>query len=233
MEPNQTRPDTTTNAAWKGRSSYASSAPTRSKIISAATKLFAYNGFNGASLRGIAKAAGVDHSTLIHHFRDKKTLLSEALRSRDIAYAPEEAIEVLTTRILVESLVRVAELGQEDPEASQLFSNMSAEAAAEDHPARPYLKERHAALLTILGEAIRAQRDAGNLEENGLTPEQEAARLISAWEGHEVFARLHPDLADVPTLWEITLRSGLGLAGDDEGTVINLDATDFQNILEP
>lgn len=218
--------------APSGHGSYASSSPTRSKILDAAAKVFARSGFEGTSLRGVAKVAGVDHSTLMHHFRDKETLLCEVLRARDIEYVPEEATTVLTARALVDHFVKIAELGQADPEASQLFSNMSAEAAVDGHPARAYLQERHQALLTVLGEAVRAQRAAGNLEENGLSPRQEAARLVSAWEGHEVFARLHPGLIDVPKLWQTTLRAGLGLTGGEEGSVIHLDPAAFA-ILEP
>lgn len=213
------------------RKSYPSSAPTRSRILKSAAETFAYRGYDGASLRGVAKAAGVDHSTLIHHFRDKGTLLREVLRARDAAYTPEQAEDVVSVRGLAESLVRTARLGARDPEASQLFSMMSAEAAAHDHPARAYLQERHQALLLVLGEAIRAQRAAGYLDDNGLPPSLEAARLVASWEGFEVFARLHPELVDVPTLWEKTLEQGFGLEDGDEGAPLRISAEVYEKVV--
>ena len=205
--------------------SYRVSAPTRQRILVEAARIFSSRGFEGTSLRSVAKAAGVDHSTLIHHFGDKTNLLHEALQARDTAYTqgneiPDGIITPLTVGALTAALVRTAELGLQDPESSQLFSVMSAEAGIEGHPAREYLQERHRILLSIFSEAIWAQRETGDLADNGLPVEQEAARLIAAWEGLEVFGRLHPDLVDVPKLLEATLRAGFGLVDGDEGAVL-------------
>lgn len=47
---------------------------TRSKIISAATDLFAHEGFEGTTTRAIAKEAGVRHALVIYHFETKLAL---------------------------------------------------------------------------------------------------------------------------------------------------------------
>lgn len=54
---------------------------TRAAIQAAALKLFAERGFEGAALRDIAAAAGVEHSLVRYHFTDKSTLWRAALRS--------------------------------------------------------------------------------------------------------------------------------------------------------
>jgi len=54
---------------------------TRAAILAAALKLFAERGFEGAALRDIAAAAGVEHSLVRYHFTDKSTLWRSALRS--------------------------------------------------------------------------------------------------------------------------------------------------------
>lgn len=61
--------------ALRGRR--AGSGDTRAHIIATARGMFAEHGFDGASLRGIARAAGVDPA-LIHHYFDSKDELFAA-----------------------------------------------------------------------------------------------------------------------------------------------------------
>ena len=49
----------------------------RARIRDTAIAAFAREGFDGASLRGIAKAAGVSPALIVHHFGDKSALRSE------------------------------------------------------------------------------------------------------------------------------------------------------------
>ena len=52
---------------------------TREEILTAARELFARLGYEKASLRAIAKSAGVDPSLILHYFSSKDGLLREAL----------------------------------------------------------------------------------------------------------------------------------------------------------
>lgn len=66
---------------------------TKSKILDAADKLFAENGFDGTSIREIAKAAEVNIAAINYHFKNKQTLYWEvSLKSQ---YWLEENIERL------------------------------------------------------------------------------------------------------------------------------------------
>ena len=56
-----------------------SSVAKRSMIIDSALLLFAEHGFAGVSLRLVAGHARVPLSTLVHHFKDKKTLFDQAV----------------------------------------------------------------------------------------------------------------------------------------------------------
>lgn len=47
---------------------------TRGEILTAARELFAHNGFQGASIRGVASAAGVDAALVHHYFGTKHEL---------------------------------------------------------------------------------------------------------------------------------------------------------------
>lgn len=50
---------------------------TRARVLAAAAEVFARDGFEGASLRGIADVAGVDIATLKYHVGNKSDLFSE------------------------------------------------------------------------------------------------------------------------------------------------------------
>lgn len=57
------------------------SAPTKTRILEAAEKVFATKGFEGASTREIAAKAGVNISSLHYHWESKETLYFAVLRN--------------------------------------------------------------------------------------------------------------------------------------------------------
>jgi len=59
----------------RGRPAAGTSGDTRAAILAAARSQFAARGLNGASLRSIAREAGVDASLISHYFGDKAQLL--------------------------------------------------------------------------------------------------------------------------------------------------------------
>jgi len=80
---------------------YATGRATKSAIVARAAEAFAVDGFHGASMRAIARAAGVDHSTLLHHFGNKTGLLMAVLVWHDEQSMPPEfpdVMESLSTR---------------------------------------------------------------------------------------------------------------------------------------
>ncbi|WP_066426548.1 TetR/AcrR family transcriptional regulator [Anabaena sp. 4-3] len=58
-------------------SSPPSEAQTRTRILEAALRLFAAQGFDGTTTRDLAQAAGVAEGTLFRHFPNKKAILVE------------------------------------------------------------------------------------------------------------------------------------------------------------
>lgn len=57
----------------------------QAQILEKSIPLFAEAGFNGVSMRAIAKAVGLNVATLYHHFRSKRTLYTAVLTH---AFAP-------------------------------------------------------------------------------------------------------------------------------------------------
>ena len=65
----------------------------KTEILDAAIPMFAEAGFNGVSMRDIAKKVGLNAASLYHHFQDKHTLYSKAMsfafaRKTEIFSAP-------------------------------------------------------------------------------------------------------------------------------------------------
>jgi AcrR family transcriptional regulator len=59
---------------------------TRDAILDAATRLFAERGYDRASIRTIAAAAGVDPALIRHFFGDKDTLFTAVVADRTIVF---------------------------------------------------------------------------------------------------------------------------------------------------
>jgi AcrR family transcriptional regulator len=64
-----------TTQRTRGRPAAGTKGDTRAAILTAARSQFAAKGFGGASLRSIAREAGVDASLISHYFGDKSQLL--------------------------------------------------------------------------------------------------------------------------------------------------------------
>ncbi|KAF3888928.1 MULTISPECIES: TetR/AcrR family transcriptional regulator [Nostocales] len=75
-----------------------SEAQTRDRILKAARRLFASQGFDGTTTRDLAQAAGVAEGTLFRHFSNKKAILVEV--------ATQGWVEILT-----DLLTELSEMG--------------------------------------------------------------------------------------------------------------------------
>jgi len=93
-----------------GRRSRADGERTRERILDAALPLFAEHGYAGASIRTIAKAAGVNVATLAYHFEDKDGLyLTVVQRLHENLEAGFPEVEIGPSPAdTVESIVRTA-----------------------------------------------------------------------------------------------------------------------------
>ncbi|MFD9001003.1 TetR family transcriptional regulator [Streptomyces sp. NPDC059582] len=72
-------------ARRRGRPPRAESADTRERILAAAREEFSERGYEKTSVRGIAKAAGVDPALVHHYFGTKEQVFEAAI---EVAFAP-------------------------------------------------------------------------------------------------------------------------------------------------
>jgi AcrR family transcriptional regulator len=71
----------------------------RTRILAAAVEVFSSYGFEGASLRQIADAAGVQHQLVVYHFKTKDALWREAVasffaRSEEFLAKAQEVLDI-------------------------------------------------------------------------------------------------------------------------------------------
>lgn len=84
----------------------------RAQIVAAATKEFLDRGYDAASLRAIARKAGVDPALVHHYFSDKAELFAEAVRVplrpdqivREALRGPRESIGVNLVTVILTTL---------------------------------------------------------------------------------------------------------------------------------
>ncbi|GAB2963217.1 TetR family transcriptional regulator [Nonomuraea fastidiosa] len=108
---------------------------TRGEILAAARKVFAEKGFDKATVRGIAREAGVDPALVHHYFDTKEGMFAAAMQ---LPITPEQVIPLLLEgpreeigERLVGMLLRVtAEPEMREPMVALLRSAMTNEQAA-------------------------------------------------------------------------------------------------------
>lgn len=213
------------------RGSYAKGRATRRAIVAEAAKVFAQKGFYGASIRGIAREVGIDHTLLLHHFRDKTALLLAVIEWQDEQHeaeevaggevvgglAPDAAAHHDAAAQLGELVATVARRNAASPGIVRLLSVLSAEAGEPGHPAREPLQRRHDAMIeeyvsildqvgTLDGDGDAIERGIAGPSDAGLTAEERAVLLITLWEGLQVFDALHPGRFDMPELLAKVVR---------------------------
>lgn len=102
---------TTANGARRGRRPGSADAG-RAAILKAASKEFALHGYDAASLRGIARRAGVDPALVHHYFDDKASLFAESVRAparpdllvAEVLAGPRDEVGERLVRVLLTTL---------------------------------------------------------------------------------------------------------------------------------
>lgn len=163
---------------------YAKGRAKRAEILDAAQDLFGEVGYRGASLREIAARCGLTHPGLLHHFPTKEALLLAVLERRDEAAQAATGAAVSGADELA-YIVSVVADNATHPGIVELFTTVSAEATASDHPAHAFFADRYRRVCDQLAEAYRAAQRDGALRA-GVDPESAARRLVALMDGLQV-----------------------------------------------
>jgi AcrR family transcriptional regulator len=173
---------------------YAKGRATRRDILEQATALFGEAGYRGTSLREIAARCGLSHPGLLHHFPTKQSLLLAVLEHRDEVARQTLAADRSTGAAVLRRLVDVAALNATRRGIVELYTVLSAEATAPDHPAHSWFVDRYRRIVGEIETAYAAARTAGDLLA-GVDPGIAARQLVALMDGLQIQWLLRdPDL---------------------------------------
>jgi AcrR family transcriptional regulator len=174
------------------RGPYAKTAARRAAIVPAALESFAEHGYERASLRDIARRAGLTHAGLLHHFRDKDELLAAALTQRDAQDTERAAAAAAAAGLpAADQLAEILEHNLRSPELVRTWAVLSAAASSPDHPARGYFTERYERVRHTIEVELANARDAG---QGRPEVDSEAMLILAVLDGLQVQWLLNPGL---------------------------------------
>lgn len=171
------------------RRSYAKSAAIRQRILDACIEEFGQVGFYGATMKDIAARAGMSHTGLLHHFRNKESLLVAVLEYRDerSTALTRAAAERLgnTPEGAVRSMLEAVVANELEPGLAALHAALSAEATSSDHPAHDYFKKRYRVFRNYYEQRF-IEMAAEGLLNTSMSPRALAFTFVAILDGLEI-----------------------------------------------
>jgi AcrR family transcriptional regulator len=176
-------------------SGYARGREQRSRIIDSATELFGKRGFTSTSLSDIAKRVGTSKSSLLHHFGSKDALLAAVLSRRDDRVSKKVG-EPMPPREFCRAVVAGARANAELPGLIELYTVLSHEATASDHPAHEFFTGRFHWAIDHFADVFAMLQESGQIGADR-DPRREAVWFVALWDGLQVQWLYDPDEVDV------------------------------------
>jgi AcrR family transcriptional regulator len=165
----------------------------REKIIQAATELFAQQGFHGAKMADIAKAANLTVPGLLHHFPSKTSLLTAVLAERDRVdrerFTPNLSGD---EENLLSSLHKLVRHNESVPGLVQLFTVLVAESIDEQHPGHEFFMRRYQNLRQQSLDALRQAQIRGEVR-NDIPAEDLLVFVFALMDGLQIQWLYEPD----------------------------------------
>lgn len=202
--------DGTTDGYAKGRAR-------REQIIAAATRMFSRVGFNGATMRDVATACGISRAGLAHHFTTKESLLHAVLVARDqedLARFRRSGSRNADGIGVLRGMVDLAAHNMTVPGLVGLYSVLSAEAGAPDHPAHDYFVRRYDRIRRGTARALEHAGEHGYLA-CGVDADKAAAELTALMDGLQIQWRLAPGSVDMAGILHHRIQQLLTVDLDD------------------
>lgn len=184
----------------------------KAKIIQAATQYFAQQGYRGAKMSDIARAANLTEPGLLHHFPSKNHLLMEVLAERD--RIDGERIDFKSYSEKNDFLTAQEKLVEHNatvPGLVQLFTTLAAESIQDDHPGHIFFKNRYHEGRTKEIEMIHHGQEKGEIRSD-IPAEDLAAMLYAIMDGLQIQWLYEPESVDMVKVFENftkLLKSGM------------------------
>jgi AcrR family transcriptional regulator len=188
------------------RGSYAKSFTTQKSILDSALTVFGKSGYRSGSLRDIADEVGLTDAALLHHFKNKSSLLAAVLRRRDEQTRERFDLDPKRGLGLLRDAVELVRLNASTPGVVELFCTVSAEATSPEHPAHRYFIERYANTRSMLQQTFQEIESRGQLRK-GVTPAEAARGTVAFMDGIQIQWLLDRESVDMVGDVERYLRS--------------------------
>ncbi|NOQ60861.1 TetR/AcrR family transcriptional regulator [Mycolicibacterium fortuitum] len=183
---------------------YAKGEVKRAEIKAAALRLLEREGEAGASMRVIAKEAGISLAGLMHYFPTRDLLLTEIQRDGDAKFQEwyrNSDADVAPGEALAQAMVDKAS----KPGSGTVYLSLAAAAAVDPaHPAALYLRERYERIRDGVADYVRRRQAAGTVPDH-VDAEFAATALISAADGIQIQWMSDPSIdmgEHVRRVWE-------------------------------
>ncbi|HEU4362859.1 MAG TPA: helix-turn-helix domain-containing protein [Mycobacterium sp.] len=161
----------------------------RQRILLAAERLLARNGWRSTTLAQIASEAGVSAAGLLHHFASKEQLLHAVLDARDA----DDDTHADRAGDLIEQIRRVAERFERAPELVGMFTVLLVENIPPDAPLHDRMLERYRNAVAIVADLIRIGQRAGRYRTD-FDAATKAVEILAFVNGMEMSWLLDPSI---------------------------------------
>lgn len=178
----------------------------REDIVSAAAAVYGEAGYHGASLREIAKRAGITHAGLLYHFPTKEALLAAVLERRDAEDAVREQLSAPPGLEVLRRFIALAEYNIRHRGIVEVYSRLAAEAVSEDHPAHAYFARHYREACESIAQSFRALAETGELRP-GTDPDLAALTFIALMDGLQVQWLTTPTQVDAVGSLRLSLQT--------------------------
>ncbi|MBN1978664.1 MAG: TetR/AcrR family transcriptional regulator [Anaerolineae bacterium] len=138
---------------------------TKQRIIQGAAQVFAQEGYEGATTRAIAQAAGVNEVTLFRHFGSKKNLFLAMISQQSPLQSVREALENQLTGDYRQDLLTVGNQYMTTVLKQRKEILMSLCAAEQLPEMREVIAQMPAELRQVLGDRLQQQMTSGSVRE--------------------------------------------------------------------
>jgi len=177
----------------------------REKIIQAATELFAQQGFRGAKMADIAKAADLTEPGLLHHFPSKTHLLMEVLKERDrIDSERMHATLKKNGNHFLDAGIELVEHNETVPGLVQLFTLLVAEGISPDHPAHVFFTERYQREREHMAQVIMQAQKANEVRSD-IPAETLVVLIFAMMDGLQVQWLLEPEKINMSGMFRVLM----------------------------
>jgi AcrR family transcriptional regulator len=172
----------------------------RERVLQAAFRALAANGYSSSSLASIAADAGLTTAGLLHHFPSKNELLIAVLAERDRLDGARFQLRGARGLAALDGLQELVAHNARNLELVRAFTVLLGESAAEGHPARRWAQERYPRRRANLAAALRAGVESGEIR-GDVDDAAVAAHIIAMMDGLQVQWVLDPDNVDISGLF--------------------------------